>query len=141
MDLITCIQRVETLLSDNTNLIWTDADLTEAVRLALDEVSLSMGQKLTLSGLDGAVAASLPDLLEGMLVVGAAGYAAVARAVERAEQFELANEGGLLHTWAEERLRDFRALLSRWEAVHRTSSLFTQAVANPWGVWTEEEGG
>lgn len=93
--------------------LWSEADLLGAARLALGEFSVRAGSQQRLEGLDGAAATSLGATAEGTLLLGACAYAALSRAVDRAENYELANESADLRVWAEKALEDFRALLER----------------------------
>lgn len=90
--MITLVQiedRVSTLLADMTRLNFPVSLIDEGIRLALMEYSRASGVTETLSGLDGATASTLPDLDSGILVLGAAGYAATAKSIDRIEAFNL----------------------------------------------------
>jgi len=110
-DYATTLSRLRVFLMDSGSAVWADADLQAAIRLAVGDVSLYNGTAVTLSGLDGAGSTTISALLELPLQTGAAGYAATARAVDRAESFELAGEGDALRIWGEARLKDWRGML------------------------------
>lgn len=104
--------RVKTSLMDVGSQIWGVDNLTEALRLALGEVNLASKAAVTMAGLDGALVTTLPGLQEGLVVWGAAGYAALARAVDRMERGTSgASDAGSLKSWGEARLREFRGML------------------------------
>jgi hypothetical protein len=111
--LLTITARVRSLLMDaGASPIWSDATITEGVRLALGEYALAGAAAQTLEGLDGAAVTSLPAVHESLLVGGAAAYAALARNVDRAESFQLDGEAGQLKSWADTRLKEYKAGLS-----------------------------
>ncbi len=138
-DLTTTLSRVRSLLMESGTAIWSDAVITEGIRLAAGEAGLAKAQPLTLAGLDGAASTTLPTVLESALVVGGAAYAALARAADRAEQFELANESGALAAWGEARLADWRRMLQEGFAALRAANL--RSGASPWSAWEEAQGG
>ena len=106
------LARLQTLLMDTDSRIWDEATLTEALRLALGEYNLAAPIPVTLTGLDEAALTTLPDRHASLLVLGAAGYAAAARGLDRAEGFEFEQEARDLQAWSAARLSDFRALLA-----------------------------
>lgn len=66
----------------------------------------------SLEGLDGAALTTLPSEHESLLVSGAAGYAAMSRAVDLIETSGADLYGvGLLGVWAQRQLREFRRAL------------------------------
>ncbi|MBN1370523.1 MAG: hypothetical protein JW987_01075 [Anaerolineaceae bacterium] len=136
-DLSNTISRVRNLLIESGTAIWTDAIITEGIRLAVGEAALRKVQPFTLAGLDGAGSTTLPAVLESALVVGGAAYAVLARSVDRAEQFELANEAPTLTAWGEARLADWRRMLAEGLAALRAAEL--RAGAAPWMAWETEE--
>ena len=79
------LTRTEDFLLDGSNSKFTEADITNAIRAAMGEVSLKAGEVLTLDGLDSAAATTLPARLESVLVVGAAAHCALMRAGARAD--------------------------------------------------------
>jgi hypothetical protein len=110
-DYATTLSRLRAFLMDSGSTIWTDADLQGSIRLAVQEVSLYNAAAVTLSGLDGAGSTTVSAVLEGGLLVGAAGYAATARSGDRAETFELAGEAGVMLAWGSARLEEWRSML------------------------------
>ena len=110
--LASLLGRVRVLLVDAGSTAWTDALLTEGIRLALGEYNLAGLTAVTISGLDGAVVSSLDGRHDSVIALGAAGYAGVARAVDQLD----ALPGGLnqsdgFREWAGARLADFRGML------------------------------
>ena len=87
--LIEIEDRVSTLLLDMTHLNFTMVVIDEGIRQALMEYSKASGQAETLAGLDGAVSTTLPEQDSGMIVLGAAGFIASAKGVDRKESFNL----------------------------------------------------
>lgn len=143
------LTRVRALLMDDAAQIWSDAALSEALRLALGEYNLRAPDPAALEGLDGAAATTLSATHETALVWGAAAYAALARAVDRAESFQAGGEFKDLNAWGEARLKEFKLILA---------ALFPAAVSggapsaeaarlaglrtttNPaWGTWNDAE--
>ncbi|MDD5371280.1 MAG: hypothetical protein PHQ40_19540 [Anaerolineaceae bacterium] len=100
------------LLQDPAGLIYEADHLDAAVRMALREYGLARGIVETIQGLDGAVATSVTGIEEGVIVLGAAGYAAAGRVARRAEAFSLGQSvpTGLVK-WASDRLERFGELL------------------------------
>lgn len=109
--LTTMLDRVETLLVDSPNVIFSTATLTEGIRLAVGEYGTANEAAVTLEGLDGAASSSLPAVHESMIVVGAAAYAVQARAVDRAESYQEGGESDKLKAWGDARLTEFKAML------------------------------
>jgi hypothetical protein len=137
----TTLAQTRVFVSDSGSTIWADADLQGGIRLALQQINLFSGQAYTLSGLDGAGSTTLPTLLEGALVLGAAGFAASARAVDRAEAFELANEGPEVKAWATGTLLSFKGLLERMYPAEQTRTADQKAASvPPWGSWEDDFG-
>jgi hypothetical protein len=85
-------QRVSVLLLDLTQLNFSQQLIHEGIRLALKEYSLASGQVETLAGLDEAGLTSVPEQDSGILVLGAAGYVAAAKTMDRKEQFNLVDQ-------------------------------------------------
>jgi hypothetical protein len=85
-------QRVSVLLLDLTRLNFSTQLIDEGIRLALKEYSLASGQVETLAGLDEAGLTSIPEQDCGLLVLGAAGYVAAAKTLDRKEQFNLVDQ-------------------------------------------------
>lgn len=108
--LTTMTARVRALLVDSGAQLWSDAALTEGIRMALGEYRLAGNADVTLEGLDGAAATSFDPLHDGLFVLGGAAYAAVSRAVSPAERIE--NPGGAaIKAWGDQRLKEFKAML------------------------------
>lgn len=109
--LTTMIGRVRAVLVDSGGLLWSDGTVTEGIRLALGEYGLASGGPAQLEGLDGAAASNLPAGHESLAVWGAAGYAALARAVDRADNAQLGTEASALQGWGEARLKEYKVML------------------------------
>jgi hypothetical protein len=82
-------QRVSVLLADLTQLNYSSGLLEEGIRMAVREYSLASGMPETLSGLDSASQTSIPETDCGMIVLGAAGYTAACKTLDRKQQFNL----------------------------------------------------
>ncbi len=91
-NLETIEQRVSVLLQDLTQLTFTSQLVVEGIRLAIKEYSLASGQVESLAGLDDAVLTSVPEYDCGILVLGAAGYIAAAKTMDRKESFNLVDQ-------------------------------------------------
>ncbi len=85
-------QRVSVLLQDLTQLTFTSQLVVEGIRMAIKEYSLASGQVESLAGLDDAVLTSVPEYDCGILVLGAAGYIAAAKTMDRKESFNLVDQ-------------------------------------------------
>jgi len=142
--------RVRDLLADGAADLWGDPAVTEALRLALGEYTLAAqvhapgAPAVTLSGLDGAPSTSLPEAHETLIVLGAAGYAAQMRAVDRAGLHDEGAESRLLADWGSRRLGEYKTMLAALFPVHhgddaaRLAEL--RASTNPtWGLWVEDD--
>lgn len=105
------LARVRAVMMDGSSLVWSDADLTEGLRLAVGEYSLAGDAVVTVEGLDGAAVSTLGEVHESLIVWGASAYAASSRAVDRAEAFQLGGEAGQLKAWGDARLKEFKAML------------------------------
>jgi len=113
-------ERLRQLIQDPSGLIWTDAGLDEAVRLALHEYNLAKSPAV-LSGLDGAETTTLPEIYESALLLGAAGYAACSRALQRSAAALPGQEGlNSLMDWGQARLGEFRAMLGSSRAAEES---------------------
>lgn len=160
--LATLLTRVRDLLADSGADLWMDASLTEALRLALGEYNLAArvdapaGALAALQGLDGATETSLPAAHESLLVWGAAAWAALGRAVDRAGLQDGGAESQVFKAWGEARLGEFKAMLAALfpgyraalngeaasaalpdDEAARLADLRT-AANPPWGVWQED---
>lgn len=141
VDYATILARVRVLVMDGSSLIWSDSDLQAGIRLALQELNLRGGTTQTLKDLDGAAATTLAANLEGVLAVGSAAYAARARAVDRAEAYELANEGAALGAWAEGQAQAFEKLLEvLYPAEQARTAGQKTASTNIFGAWADDFG-
>lgn len=105
-------ERVAAALMDGDHRVWSEPALDEALRLALGEYQLAGGAPVTLAGLDGAAATTLPALHETMIVAGAAGYAGTMRSVDRVDAFDPEDESRALVSWAQMLLERFRQMLA-----------------------------
>jgi hypothetical protein len=120
-DLTSIKARLTVMLVDAGSVNFPSGLLDESIRLALAEYNLVLnlaGQTLaTLSGLDGAVTTTLPAAHEGILLTGAAGYAVEARALDRAESYDLGQSvPQQLLDWSQLRLAEFRKMVSQYRA-------------------------
>ena len=105
-------ERVGVLLADLTHLNYTSDLVTEGVRQAMGEYSLVTGSHETLAGLDGAEATSVPDMDCGIIVLGAAGFVAACKTLDRKEQFNLDEQSpGAVARLGERLLQRFDRLL------------------------------
>lgn len=111
-DLAALQGRVRAALMDTGSRVWEDAALEEALRLALGEYMLAGKITVSLAGLDGAAETTLPAAHESLLVWGGSAYAALARAVDRAERTQLAGVPAALADWGGLRLKEFKAMLA-----------------------------
>jgi hypothetical protein len=102
------------LLQDPAGLVYEAETLDSAVRMALREYGLVRGSVETIQGLDGAAATSVAGIEEGVIVLGAAGYAAAGRVARRTEAFNLGQsvpQG--LAKWSADMLARFSELLEQ----------------------------
>jgi len=152
----TICARLEQALADAEGLVWPAAALQEAVHLALDEYNLAAGAPCTLAGLDGAAETTLPEGHESIVIIGAAGYAAGMRGVERVEGFDPEGESPALLEWAQTRLGEFRRLLALvfpgfggepggysgapTPAEQARRAGLRLSTRPPWGAWADDEG-
>lgn len=108
--LATLRDRVEASLMDSSNLSWDTATLDEAIRQALTFVTKARTppSAFTISGLDGAANTTMAEDDTAYLVIGAAGFAARSRAVNRSQtaNLEQAMPSALL-TWSTSQLDAF----------------------------------
>jgi hypothetical protein len=121
--------RVNVLLQDTTQLSFSNALVDESIRLALADYSRASGGMETIAGLDSAETTSIPVDDEGLIVLGAAGYAAGSKAADRKESFNLNQQipAALIKTGSGF-LERFKALLNTVRT-HRQWS----ATDVPWG--------
>ena len=110
------LARIQNALMDNPTFVWDTPTLTEGLRLSLGEYNLAgrvenpVSVLGTINGLDGAVTSNL-TVYESLVVLGAAGYCASARAVDRASSYEMGDHADQLKAWGDARLKEFRAQL------------------------------
>jgi hypothetical protein len=110
--LSTLESRVQVLLSDANARVYSEDLLEEAIRLALGEYSTRAQQVYTLEDLDEAEATTIPDYFDSVVVIGAAGHAAKARALDRADSFTQGETlPADLDAWGETQLTRFRSIL------------------------------
>lgn len=120
--------KVKAMLQDDANLVFDPATIESCIRFALDEYGLAKGAVQTISGLDGAVTTTVPDLESIIIQIGAAGYAVEGRVVKRSESFNFKQYiPREIRSWGEDRIKDFQRMLERV----RTGT-FHGANAVPW---------
>ncbi len=90
--LATLQDRVTVLLADLTHLNYSGNLIEEGIRMAVLEYSLASGADDTLAGLDGAASTSIPENDCGLVVLGAAGYIASSKTIDRKQQFNLEDQ-------------------------------------------------
>lgn len=105
--------QVSALLMDSGNLVWDTGTLDQGIRMALAEYNLVVGATArTIKDLDSASSTTLPAADEQTIIIGAAGWAAMSRAVNRSESFDVNLENAAtLMAWANARKMEFGALL------------------------------
>jgi hypothetical protein len=140
MPLTDLITQVEGLLADAGNVKWSDAEITNGLRLAMSEASLNAGELLTLTGLDSAPATTLPALVEGILALGGAAYCAVQRVAAWADWESESLESAQLQGWGEARLQDFRTLLRQAYPAETTRVRDQRRSTAPFAAWTDDFG-
>lgn len=115
--LTTISDRVEQTLADTSNVIWVTAAITEGVRSALGEyntagrVEDAGATACTLNLLDSATVTTLPEVHDTVIVLGAAAYCALSRAIDRADSYQLGADMVHLKDWGDQRMKEFRAML------------------------------
>lgn len=85
-------QRVSVLLTDLTRLNYPIELVDEGIRQALKEYSLASGTMETIENLDDAGQTSVPENDTGVIVLGATGFIAACKTLDRKEQFGLQGE-------------------------------------------------
>lgn len=109
--------RVSQTLLDTGSAIWAAAAVTEGIRTALGEYNFAAkiedpaAVAVTLNGLDGAAATTLPADHDTPIVWGACAYCVQARAVDRADSLSLGADAVKLKAWGDDRLREFKIML------------------------------
>lgn len=140
-DLATVITRVENFCLDASNTKFTEASITDAIRQALGDVSLAAGVVLTLDGLDGATETTLPPRLEGSLVSGAAGYAAMMRVGSRADwESQSQDEPKKLQAWGSYWLKWFRGRVDDYFPAESGRMYDQRRSAAPFAAWADDLG-
>ena len=105
--------RLEFLLMDMQNLTWDANTLDEGLRQALSQFNAASGQSAALAGLDGAAETTLAVGDEALIVLGAAGHAALSRMAGSAARLGLAGEAAdRLLTWGRTQLARFDLCLA-----------------------------
>ena len=89
IDLTTLESRVNVLLTDLTHLYYSSELIREGIRMALLEYGRASGTQDTIAGLDEAGQTTLPEMDGGLIVLGAAGYTAACKTIDRKQQFNL----------------------------------------------------
>ena len=134
--LATVRDQLENRLEDSTNLIFSTAVLDEAIRAALNEVSLAYGAAQTLSGLDGAATTTFSDLDLNALVVGAMAYACRFRLMSKFEEASPVREHPEdLAKWTETFMSEFENLIYQIKL-----RKFQETTTSPISEWTWDEG-
>lgn len=96
-------ERVARVLMDPGRLVWAEAVLEEAIRLALGEYNQTLSGAATLQGLDGALQSTLPGEHESLIVLGGAAHAAAICLAGKVEAFPPAAIREDLASWAKQR--------------------------------------
>ena len=134
--LATVRDQLENRLEDSTNLIFSTAALDEAIRAALNEVSLTYGSAQTLSGLDAAVTTTFADLDLNTLIVGAMAYACRFRLMSKFEEASPVREHPEdLAKWATDFMDEFMSLTTQIRL-----RKFQEATTAPLSAWEWDEG-
>lgn len=152
--------RIRATLHDIPGLVYDTPTLDEALRAALAAYTVGNLFAVRLEGLDGAADTSLPASHEALIVLGAAGYAARARAAEQAGRAQPEGDPAALRLWAESQLAEFQRLLAsvfpalgmspeaaaqadreadRAAAEAACLSQLRASAAAPWSAWTPWE--
>lgn len=77
------------ILRDPQAVIWSEAELTHALRQAYHDLLAASGEVWLINGLDGeSNPTTLPPILNSLLLRGALGYALLGRAAERLDAFD-----------------------------------------------------
>ncbi len=128
-DLDLLIERLRSALHDPNGLVWSDAELSEALRQALEDLIDAAGQSWLLAGLDGdSHATNFPTHYFALLTRGALGYALLACAAERVHSFPAAESGARALAAGQAQLERFNLGLG-WLQKHRLEELHTAADA------------
>lgn len=83
------ITELRQILRDLPAVIWSEAELTHALRQAYHDLLAASGENWLINGLDGETnPTTLPPILASLLLRGALGYALLGRAAERLDAFD-----------------------------------------------------
>ena len=139
--LASMITRVEDFVLDGANVKFTEANITDALRQAVSDISLAAGVAITLDGLDGAAATTLPARLEGTLVTGAAGFLGLMRAGARADwESQADGEPKRLGEWGSYWLKYFRNRLDGYYPAETGRMYDQRRSAAPFASWADDFG-
>jgi len=139
--LASLITRVEDFVLDASNVKFTEANITDAIRQALADVSLAAGVVLTIDDLDSATDTTLPPRLEGALVCGAAGFLGLMRAGSRADWESQADaEPKRLAEWGQYWLKYFRGRVDDYYPAESGRMYDQRRSAAPFAAWADDFG-
>jgi hypothetical protein len=97
-----------------------------------DNLRIWYSKPHTIAGLDAAATTTVFPLHESMLITGAAGYAASMALVNELGSIKVSNTQALsLHTWAADRLKEYRAWLA---AVASAGPSSAEPFGSGWGI-------
>jgi len=125
---------------DTGLVVFTSDQIDEAIRQALADVNLTLGQAYTISSLDAASSTTLPADVATCMVQGAAGYAVQAQTVKKLGAFSMLGTDPQQHIpadyqiWAKNKLFYFKQMLEQYQ---RKS--FFAATSTPYSAWDWEE--
>jgi hypothetical protein len=141
LNLAAVITRVENFCLDASNVKFTEANITDAVRQALGDISLAAGEVILLDGLDSAAETTLPARLEGVLVTGAAGFLGLMRAGARADwESQSDGEPKRMGEWGSYWLKYFRGRVDDYYPAG-TGRMFDQRrTSAPFASWADDFG-
>ena len=135
-DVVDFETRIEIVLRDTTNLVFSLTQEDEALRQALDEYNLTLGGTAKIiEGLAGAASATtLPAAHRSLLVLAAAGFAVLSRAEERSEAYSLEQAvPATMKSWADNRLAGFRRQLEQIRVRGLLAGAHPWDADHPWG--------
>jgi hypothetical protein len=135
-DLAAILDRVELYLMDVNNKSWDTTTLTEAIKQALTDLSQAAGVALAIKDLDSAAATTVEAQDLGVLVQGAAAYAASSRTVKRTEMVSI-GEGPqtTLKAWAALAMETFK---DRMKTISQRTLHKSTAAPHTAMEWEEE---
>jgi hypothetical protein len=109
IDLAAVRTRARVILEDANSLNYSNDQLDEAARQALSEYNTSFGSAATLKDLDSASSTTIASQDEAVFIMGAAAFAAHAKASGRALQYDLNQPvDQTFLTWAKNALAIYR---------------------------------